>query len=660
VFTVPRTVLAGLVAVLVVTPAAAQSTTAVRAAVVRALPLLQRSAARFVDQRACVSCHHNSLAVITLRLARTRGLDVDARTLDAVEAKTFRELRGPRALDDAIQGVGLADPTPNESYMLIAAHSAGITRDLTTEVYARRMARWQRDGHWVTSDFRPPHSSSLFAATASAVRTVQFYMPAELSSERDQVVSRARQWLIATRPVSTEDASFRLLGLAWAGATADDRTRATNDLIALQRSDGGFPQLAGYQSDAYSTGEALFALHEAGTPATDPRWQKGLRFLVSSQARDGSWHVRTRMISPATVSPPYFATGFPYGKDEFLSYAGSCWAVMAMLSALPEAPVNATPGPANTVDAPSASAEATARPRQSASREGGSWVRTALFGTARELSALLDGGLDPASKTEAGTTLLMMAAPDPEKVRMLIARGVDAKRRAASGTDALTIAAGYFGSAPSIASLLAAGADVQAPEGVRVRRSPLVLSAMTGDVETTRLLLSRGAEASSEALSEAVTFGHADVVRTLVDAGANVNITESSGVNLLHWAAITNRTAVIPVLARAGVALNAIDDKGFTPLMYAATVDVGDTATLKALLDAGADRRIRNDEGRTAFEQARHFRHPADCGRTQIVSADTGDVRREGRRAGLFETRPTVITPRTKSLRPTPIRRPSW
>jgi ankyrin repeat protein len=233
-----------------------------------------------------------------------------------------------------------------------------------------------------------------------------------------------------------------------------------------------------------------------------------------------------------------------------------------------------------------------------------------LFGTARELSALLDGGLDPASKTEAGTTLLMMAAPDPEKVRMLIARGVDAKRRAASGTDALTIAAGYFGSAPSIASLLAAGADVQAPEGVRVRRSPLVLSAMTGDVETTRLLLSRGAEASSEALSEAVTFGHADVVRTLVDAGANVHITESSGVNLLHWAAITNRTAVIPVLARAGVALNAIDDKGFTPLMYAATVDVGDTATLKALLDAGADRRIRNDEGRTAFQQARHFRHP--------------------------------------------------
>ena len=31
-----------------------------------------------------------------------------------------------------------------------------------------------------------------------------------------------------------------------------------------------------------------------------------------------------------------FSSGFPYGKDEYLSYAGSSWAVMAMLSSLPD------------------------------------------------------------------------------------------------------------------------------------------------------------------------------------------------------------------------------------------------------------------------------------------------------------------------------------
>src|SRR4030095_9609804 len=189
-------------------------------------------------------------------------------------------------------------------------------------------------------------------------------------------------------------------------------------------SDGGWPQLPRYDSDAYSTGEALYALREAGVPASDPAWQKGLKFLVSTQARDGTWHVRTRMISPAEVSPEYFSTGFPYGKDEFLSYAGSCWAVMALMSALPEKPA---------VDPGNEAASSTAIP----------WAKTALFGTATALKALLDAGLNPNSKTERGTTLLMMAAPDADKVRLLIARGADVKSRGAAGADALTLAAGH-------------------------------------------------------------------------------------------------------------------------------------------------------------------------------------------------------------------------
>jgi hypothetical protein len=105
-----------------------------------------------------------------------------------------------------------------------------------------------------------------------------------------------------------------------------------------------------------------------------------------------------------------------------------------------------------------------------------------------------------------------------------------------------------------------------------------------------------------------VTFGYQDVVRTLLSAGASAKITDSSGINLLHWAAIANRPEVIPDLAGAGAAVNAKDDAGFTPLMYAATIDFGDPASLRALLKAGADPKIRNDQGLTATEQARQYR----------------------------------------------------
>src|SRR5262245_17178106 len=110
---------------------AAQSQPNVRAAVAQALPMLQRSAGEFVAKRACVSCHHNILTILTLDLARTRGFEIDTKVLAAVQDKTFRELRGPNALDNAIQVTTLNDPTPNDSYLLMAAQDAGLPTDLT-------------------------------------------------------------------------------------------------------------------------------------------------------------------------------------------------------------------------------------------------------------------------------------------------------------------------------------------------------------------------------------------------------------------------------------------------------------------------------------------------------------------------------------------------
>jgi ankyrin repeat protein len=379
------------------------------------------------------------------------------------------------------------------------------------------------------------------------------------------------------------------MGLVWSGTSGSDAKSAATDLLAMQRQDGGWPQLRGYESDAYSTGESLFALREAKIAANTEAWEKGLKFLLSTQSADGTWRVRTRMQSPAEVSPPYFATGFPYGKDEFLSYAGTSWAVMALLRTLPDP------------------AEKTLRIAQ----DPEPWIRPALFGTTMELLQLLESGLPVNTQTREGTTLLMMAAPNDEKVRALIARGANVKTRSASGHDALTIASAYRGTAPSLRALLDAGAEANPPDSARVRRKPLVFAAMNGDVGNVRLLLDRGAEPYPEALAESITFDHADVVAALIRAGADVGLTERSGVNLLHWATITGRTDVIPLLTKAGVPLNDTDKAGFTPLMYAATIDFGDTATLRALLSAGADRTVRNPDGRNALEQARYLHHTA-------------------------------------------------
>ncbi len=567
-----------------------------RAAVERALPSLQRSAKTFVANRSCVSCHHNILPILTLRLAASRGFEIDKAILSEVERKTFRVLTNPRAFDDAVQGTTVSDPTPNDSWLLVAAKAAGLAPDVTRAVYAKRIASWQRGGHWTTSDFRPPHSSSLFTATATAALAIRAYLPDEMRPARDRVLGDARAWLTTTVPQSTEDATFRLLGLVWAGASAADVAAARRDLWKRQRPGGGWPQLPAYAPDAYSTGEALYALRESGTPAADAAWRKGISFLLTSQAADGTWHVRTRMISPAEVSPPYFTTGFPYKRDEYISYAASAWATMALLGALPKADAATPPAPA------AESAPTDLRP-----------FRSALFESAEQFASSLKGDVN--LKTAAGTTLLMAAAPDVDKVALLLSRGASPTFRAPSGYDAVTVAASYPGGAPAIRALLDAGAGAEPPEGVKATRSPLVFASMSGDLEAVSLLLSRGASANLASasgdtpISEAITFGRADVVQALIAAGANVHLVERTGVNLLHWATITNRADVVPALARAGVDIDAMDEAGYTPLMYAATIDFGDTATLRALLAAGARPAIANPSGRTPLQQARRLGH---------------------------------------------------
>jgi Ankyrin repeats (3 copies)/Prenyltransferase and squalene oxidase repeat len=546
-----------------------ESDAGIRAAVDRALPVLENSAATFVAKRACVSCHHNILPILTMHLARERGVAIDAKALTAVEEKTFRSLRGPAALDDAVQATALADPTPNDSYLLMAAHAAGLAPDLTKAVYARRLIGWQRDGHWVTSDFRPPHSSSSFTATATAARAISIYAPMELRMERDACLLRARRWLASTRPASVEDGSFRLLGLVWAGGAADDIAAARRDLIRMREESGGWAELPGYPADAYSTGEALYALREAGMATVDRDWSTGVQFLLSTQSADGTWRVGTRMISPAQVSPDYFSSGFPYAKDEYLSYAGSSWAVIALLSSLP------------VVETPAIREENSDAP---------AWARIALFGSASQLTTLLDGGLNADAK------LLAMVAQDAEKVRLALAHGAAVTARP------VTIAASYRGTGAAIRILLGA-----LPTDANLSKA-LERASMTGDLANVKLLLAKGADPSA-GLSQAVTFGYPEVVRALIGAGASVKATESSGINLLHWAAITNRPEVVPLLASAGTPINAMDQFGYTPLMYAATIDFGDAKLLKALLKAGADPRIRNDQGRTALEQARFYRH---------------------------------------------------
>src|SRR5262249_43363164 len=120
---------------------------------------------------------------------------------------------------------------------------------------------------------------------------------------------------------------FRLWALKVAGAEEKDVRAAFAELLSTQRADGGWGQTDAMESDAYATGTALVGLHLAGgLSVTDPTYRRGLIFLLCTQLGDGSWYVRSRSRPFQT----YFESGFPYGKDQFISITASGWATTAL------------------------------------------------------------------------------------------------------------------------------------------------------------------------------------------------------------------------------------------------------------------------------------------------------------------------------------------
>jgi ankyrin repeat protein len=318
-----------------VAPIAAHASTP-RLAVERSLPLMRDASARMLTSGGCVACHAQPLTGIAVTLAKTRGWTaVTADPQTSVAFTTLQALAAP--LTQLRDGGGLPDGLV---YVAWLAATAGVGPTRTTDALLHFLAAKQRpDGSWEgVGGSRAPMQDGNFSRTALSVRALTAYATPARRAEYEARVQRAAAWLAARRPTSTEDRVMQLLGLHWADAEPRLRQARVQELLAAQRADGGWAQTPYLDSDAYATGQALFTLRQLGVPAADRGLQRGTAYLQRTQAGDGTWHV----VNRAMKVQPYFESGFPYGHDQWISHAGTAWAVMGLASAgLDAAPASA-------------------------------------------------------------------------------------------------------------------------------------------------------------------------------------------------------------------------------------------------------------------------------------------------------------------------------
>jgi ankyrin repeat protein len=311
-------------------PKPAARPAAPQTAVLRAMALLQKSSTGFFNETGCVGCHHQPATARAELAVLAAGMKVpDAGKQEQIRGMTASKVFEPTLV--LFKRVGGRVDTVGTMLMGFAA--AGVPASPLTDAAVHYIAGNQdRSGGWISAGLsRAPIEESNITRTAIAIKALKEYGWPARQPEFDERISRARAWLLSADPKTNYERADLLLGLYWAGAGPDDLERVAGKLKREQRQDGGWAQNAYLKPDAYATGLALSALHEAGQlKENDPVYRCGVDYLLKTQLEDGSWYVRSR----APKFQPYFQSGFPHDHDQWISAMATAYAVMALAPAV--------------------------------------------------------------------------------------------------------------------------------------------------------------------------------------------------------------------------------------------------------------------------------------------------------------------------------------
>lgn len=312
-------------------PATRSGAREARHAVELALPRLQAAGPGFAAKTRCISCHHQSLPSVAVKLADAKGATID-RALASHPTQATLAVWARSRENMLLGNCSVFGFLGNVTYGLFGLAEEGVAPGPETDAVTSCLIGLQKpDGSWEGGDTRPPLAGrNPFVYTALAARGLKMYSPPGRREETTSRIARARDFLRTAAPADTQEEAFKLLGLVWTGASSAEIAKQTERLRSLQHKDGGWGQLPTMSSDAYASGQALYALRVAGSSASSDTYRRGVAYLLRTQLDDGTWYVRSRAIG----FQPYVDSGFPHGPDQFISAAATAWAVIALSHAL--------------------------------------------------------------------------------------------------------------------------------------------------------------------------------------------------------------------------------------------------------------------------------------------------------------------------------------
>jgi hypothetical protein len=259
------------------------------------LDWLQQAAVDWQGDRKCFGCHVQAQVIMGQAVAMKHEYAVNRSSFDALVDGT-RRFKGK----DGSWFDGSLTATQYAAMSLAYADDAtGRTDDPDLIAGANYVVAHQsKDGSIDVDHSEWPIIRGKFMTTANAV-TALMWADRHLKDARYRpAAERGIAWIAANKPETTQDRVYKILALAEHGAP-DQKLLVTplvEQLLGEQQTDGGWMEHGKQKgSNALSTGQALYALKQAGVSVHAPFFTRGVAYLMETQVHDtptpanGSW-----------------------------------------------------------------------------------------------------------------------------------------------------------------------------------------------------------------------------------------------------------------------------------------------------------------------------------------------------------------------------------
>jgi hypothetical protein len=287
-----------------------------RDAAQRGLEWLQQASVNWWDYNGCFGCHVQGQVIMGQDVAQRNGYRVNRATL-ALLTQSARANAWETPAGWAFAGMALARANP----------MTGTRTDPAMQAQLDMLLKQQaKNGSFTDAKPHLPIVQGAFDVTGNALVAFDWAGTHGGKPAVKAAAGRALAWMATAAPKTTQDKVYKIISLMRFAPDKRDVAWALVDRLAVeQQPDGGWKETAEMLgSNAFATGQVLYAYQQAGVSVLAQTFRRGVDYLLKTQVNDpspdnGIWHaVNTQSDEKTELAPTMWAViglAAAYGED---------------------------------------------------------------------------------------------------------------------------------------------------------------------------------------------------------------------------------------------------------------------------------------------------------------------------------------------------------